>query len=162
MDPHTFYLYDTIYKSDPFLYKQVWSIKNNKDRICYIHSRFIKIDERLLCNHFIENWRVGMPKIKKTYYITSYFNYYDYNVYVFIKKSQDIITYFNIVDIVKMNALNDIDQYNRLTKYNKMIVYLLYPIFNKKKKYMLNYVFFLLNQVYIPKDIIYSIIHYLV
>jgi hypothetical protein len=162
MDPHTFYLYDTIYKPNPFLYKQVWSIKKNKDRTNYIHYRFVKIDNRLLCNRFVENWRVGMPKIKKIYYITSYFNYYDYNVYVFIANTHKDVTYSNVKYLIQINNINNYSLYQQLTKYNPSIIYLIHPIFNKKKKYTINYVIFLLNQVYIPKDIIFLIIQYLV
>ena len=162
MNQNIFYIYDNVYKNNKYLYKYLWSIKSNQERINYIVDHFEQIDNCILCNNYIDNWRVGMPKYKKKYYISCYFNYYNYNMYIYIHSSPKNITNYNIKDhFIINNNKNQLLLINNLAKYNSDYYSTIHLKFNKKRNFIMYYLIFLLNHKNIPKDIIISIIQYL-
>ncbi len=163
MDYNTFYIYNEIISNNKYLYKKLWSINKNEDRNKFINAIYRQIFKAKIRDKFITNWRIGMPDIKKIYYCTCYYNYYNYTLDIFIHSNKQDVTVYNLVKKINIHDTNNLMLYNELAKYCDNYELVLNIHNNTKKIYVefFNYLYFFLKMNNIPKDIINLIKNYL-
>ena len=91
MDPLIYKKY-TLLKTNTYIWKKIWSIKNNDSRNKYINSLLIHyINHECIDLYYKDNLSIGMPNKRYEIYYNIYFNIYSLDF--------DIIIYYTIDNI---------------------------------------------------------------
>jgi hypothetical protein len=153
MNKSTFDKYN-ILKKDKYIYKYIWTIKNNNKRNAYINFLYVCLnDDPYIITKYYTNSSMGMPKVLNIITAYIYFNHYHYHFDIHFFKNNIISNIYTLTPNINSYTKLYYPYINSNTK-----LYLQCIKYNNKFKQLLYLYIFKLS---FPKDITCSIAEYL-